>query len=413
MSLRAAILLAALGAVALAQWPQWRGPSRDGSIPAPAAPRPWPPQLTRLWEREVGQGYSGPIVDQQTVFVHSRLGHNEAVSALRLSDGRPLWAASYPAPFTQEPDGAAHGLGPFATPAISAGRLFTLSVTNVLHAWDAASGRLLWKRDASSEFSSGYPYFGASGSPLVWRDLVFTHLGGHRRGNIETPGHGAIVALRASDGRELWRWSGDGPAVGSSPIFCQFQSQTHLVYETKKLIAGLDPSTGHELWRIPYPVPMDNTISTPVCLANRLIASDYDAGFRSWLIESAGGQWTPRPSWRHRDASLFTSSAVPVAGLLAGFSHFRKGQLFLLNPHDGKVIWRGEPRAGEHATLIARGHELLVFTDNGLLLAGAIDREAFRPLRRYRLGDTLTWAHPALAGDLILYRNATRLAAWR
>jgi outer membrane protein assembly factor BamB len=335
------------------------------------------------------------------------------VSCFRLSDGQPLWSSGYPAPFVQDPSGGQHGRGPFATPAVSSGRLFTVSVTNVLHAWDASTGKQLWKRDGAGEFSNAFPYFGAAGSPLVWRDLVFTHLGGHRRGNIETPGTGAVVALRVSDGREAWRWTGDGPAVGSSPILCEFQKQTQLVYETKKHVAGLDPASGRELWRIPYPVAMDNTIATPVCLDGRLIMSDYDAGFRTWLIENRNGTWTPRPSWHHRDVSLFTSSPVPAAGYLAGFSHMRKGQLFLLNPHDGKVVWRGEPRAGEHATLIARGRELLVFSDAGTLLAGPVEREAFRPAQRYRLGGALTWAHPALAGEVILYRSGARLIAFR
>ncbi|NWF85056.1 MAG: PQQ-like beta-propeller repeat protein [Bryobacteraceae bacterium] len=410
---RLAVSMIALSPMAAAQWPQWRGPTRDGAAPTRTQARPWPSQLSKLWERDVGHGHSGPIADSSRVWVHTRNGANETVACLRLDTGARLWSASYPAPFEQDSSAAAHGCGPFSTPAFSGNRLFTISVDGVLSAWDADSGRFLWRRASGGEFGAAYPYFGAAASPLVWRDLVFTHIGGHRRGKMETPGAGAFVALRVSDGREQWRWAHDGPAMGASPVLCEIQGRTQLIFKSKKNMAGLDPATGRELWRIPYQVAMDNTIATPLCIADRVITSDYDAGLMSWRVERTGQTWTARPSWRHRDASLFMNSPVLAAGFVAGFSHFRKGQLFLLNPHDGKIVWRGDGRSGEHASLISRGSELLVFLDDGTLLAGVIEREAFRMTRRYRLGEANTYAHPALAGDLLLYKTGSRLAAWR
>jgi outer membrane protein assembly factor BamB len=393
------------------QWPQWRGPDRDGRLPP--SPASWPPRLELLWQRDVGEGHSGPVAGSDSVFTLSRRAGDEVVTCLRLSSGAVVWTASYPAPFEQDPSARDHGLGPFATPSIDAGRLFTFGITSTLSAWDAASGRLLWRTQHTPGSSFPYPYFGNASSPLAWNGRVFVHLGGHRRGDIEDPGSGPFVALDAATGRELWRWAADAPSIGSSPILCSFSNTTHLVFKTQKHIVGLNPANGAEFWRIPYRVAMDNTITTPVCYEGKLISSDYDSGFKAWRIDRDGNAWTPRLLWSHRHASLFTSSPVVAAGLLLGFSHFNKGQLFALEAKDGSLLWRGEPRSGEHATLLHRGDQLLVFLDDGRLLAGPAARTPFVPARSYRLSPPGLWAHPAFAGNALLIKHGTRLSAWR
>jgi outer membrane protein assembly factor BamB len=394
-------------------WTQWRGPGRDGSAPPRSTAEPWPAKLGLLWERGVGGGYSGPITDGHDVWVHARRGEREIVTRLRLASGEPVWTRGEPAPFQQDEAARGHGLGPYATPALAEGRLFTLGIRAVLSAWDAASGRLEWRRDYAKEFDPPYPYFGAAASPLVWEGLCFVHFGGPKGGEpTEGSMVGAMVALRASDGREVWRWGGDGPALGASPIIHRFAGRPQLVFKSQMLIVGVDPASGQELWRIPYKVDMDNTIVTPLFLGDHLLTSDYEQGMDAWHILRAGEAWRARELWSNRSAPLFTSSPVVAAGRLVGFSHFRKGQLFVMDPRDGSVLWRGEPRWGEHATLIARGDEVLVFREDGSLIVGEVSGSGFRVLRTYRLGGRTTWAHPALVGDRILVRRGQRLAVY-
>ena len=396
-----------------ADWPQWRGPLRTGAARAPFRAQDLPPRLTRLWEREVGGGYAGPVVSGGRVWVHSRQGGREVVRALGLGDGEVLWSRSYPAPFRQDDDALEHGLGPYATPAFADGRLFTFGVTAVLSAWDAATGELLWRRASADEFDPGFPYFGAAASPLVWGGLCFVHLGGHERDGMEDAGAGAMVALRVSDGREVWRWSGDGPALGASPVVQLIDGRPQLVFKSMRLILGLDPATGRELWRKPFQMPMDNTIVTPLFLGDRLLTSDYDSGFLAWRIERLGEAWRIRRLWRHREVSLFNSSPVLAGGLVVGFSHLRRGQLFVLDPKDGAVLWRGPPRGGEHATLISWSDEVMVIQEGGTLLLAEVSRAGLRPFRKYRLGHSVAWSHPAVVGDRIVFRDGTRLAVSR
>jgi len=415
--------LAVLGVVALVvdpraagsvDWPHWRGVNRDGRVAAPLPPAGLPPRLTREWAREVGGGYSGPVTAGDRVWVHSRQGEKEAVSAFRLASGEPTWSSSYDAPFVQDPSAGAHSRGPYATPAIADGRLFTFGVTGVLSAWDAATGRLLWRRQSGPEFRGRFPYFGAAASPFVWGQLCFVHLGGDDRKNADGPGSGAMTALQVADGREMWRWTGDGPAMGASPIVATVGGREHLVFKTKRKIVGLDPQTGKELWQFAYVVSQGNTIVTPLVLGDRLVTSDYDFGIAAWQIRpgSPSGAWSARSLWQTRDASMFMSSPVVIDGLVVGFSHFRKGQLFTLDPANGTITWRGGVRGGEHATLVAWGDRVLVFGEDGWLEIHRVSRGGLALERRYQVGGALSWSHPAVTGTRILVRDGTRLAAF-
>jgi outer membrane protein assembly factor BamB len=341
--------------------------------------------------------------------VHSRRGGNEVVSSLRLEDGDLVWSREYPAPFQQDPSATNHGEGPYPTPALADGRLFTFGARSVLSAWDAGSGDLAWRADYAREFDPAYPYFGAVASPLVWGGLCFAPFGGAREGD---PGKGAMVALRVADGQEAWRWTGEAPATGASPIIREIAGQPQLVFKSKALIVGADPRTGRELWRIPFRVSQDNTIVTPLFAGDRLVTSDYQMGVWAWRILPDGDGWSVRELWENPAVSIFTSSPVLAAGQLVGLSEKRRGQLCGLDPVDGEIRWRGEPRWGEHASLIARGDEVLVFREDGSLVVGEVSANDFHIVRDYRLGKTTAWAHPAIMDNRIIVRDGDRIAVY-
>jgi outer membrane protein assembly factor BamB len=406
-------LLLGLPAAVHGEWPQWRGPARDGSVAARPRGEAWPPRAVLLWEREVGEGYSGPIVARDRIWVHGREGGQEVVSSLGLDTGDELWTRRYRAPFEQDPSAWAHGRGPYATPSLADERVITLGTTAVLSAWDAESGTLLWRKDYSDEFDPNHTLFGAAASPLVWDGLCFTHFGGPEEGKLGDPGPGAMVALSVVDGRERWRWTGDSPGLGSSPVIQVVDGRPHLVFKARATIVGVDPRNGKELWRIPFEVMEDNTIVTPLFVDEVLVTSDYDKGMYAWRLEGQKDTWNARELWHRREASLFMSSPVVVGELVIGFSHFKRGQLFGLDPGNGRVLWRGPARWGEHASLIAWGDQVLVFREDGSLVVGEVSREQFRTVRTYRLGGERMWGHPAVVDDRIIIKDGTRLAVYR
>src|SRR5687767_7957114 len=129
MTLRSFVLAAGvLGSVVLgggtvgaqrptADWPQWRGPNRDGSAPSFTPPKTWPESLTQRWKVDIGLGYATPVVVGNRVYTFSRRDENEVVAALDAATGKQIWQAQYPAPYMLVKAAAGHGMGPKSTPA--------------------------------------------------------------------------------------------------------------------------------------------------------------------------------------------------------------------------------------------------------------------------------------------------------
>ena len=222
-----------------------------------------------------------------------------------------------------------------------------------------------------------------------------------------------MAALSVFDGSEEWRWTGDAPAIGASPIISVIDEQVQLVFKSEEKIVGLDPRSGKEFWQIPFKVQMDNTIVTPLVIDDQLITSDYRMGLRSWRIFSDGESWEARELWKNDRVCMFMSSPVFAAGQLVAFSDFRKGELIGLDPGDGSIMWRGEPRSGEYATLISWGEDVMAFLEDGSLVVGKVSRDRFQILQRYRLGGSKMWTHPAISDNRIVIRDGSRLVVFQ
>ena len=163
-------------------WPGWLGPERNGWVSDFQPPAQWPKQLKKVWQVKVGGGYGSPLVAGGLVFQHARQGEEEALWCLDLETGSAKWRQSHVVPFKMGLGGELHGKGPKSSPALANGRIFTMSITGVLSAYETASGKLLWRRDYSRRFANSHPYWGVSTSPLVDGKRVIVHFGGDEEG---------------------------------------------------------------------------------------------------------------------------------------------------------------------------------------------------------------------------------------
>jgi len=194
------VVVAGLSALASSQnasldYTQWRGPNRDGSTASFTEPQSWPDNLTRKWKVDVGLGYATPLVVGDRIYVFSRQGESEVMSALEAATGKVLWKTGYPASFTSNQAAARHGQGPKSTPVFANGRLYSIGMTGIVTAFDAASGKQLWQKPGSDVM----PLFTSHAfSPLVDRGLVIFHVGGHDKG--------ALTAFDAKTGDVKWEW---------------------------------------------------------------------------------------------------------------------------------------------------------------------------------------------------------------
>jgi outer membrane protein assembly factor BamB len=384
------IVLALAGGVAAADWPQWRGPSRDG-VAGVSAPRTWPAALTRAWSVPVGLGHAAPVVVGARVFVFAREGEDEVLRALDLGTGREVWKQSYPAPYRMNPAAAGHGPGPKSTPVVAGGRVFTLGIGGILSAHDAEGGLLLWRKHPG-QFPSPAPKFGAAQSPVVDGGRVIVHWGGSEGG--------ALAAFDVATGALRWQWTEDLPAYASPVV-----ADTRLV--------GLDAEAGRLLWSVPITTSYEQNSVTPLVIGDRVVFSGLDHPLRAVRIARAGAGWQALPAWENEDVPLYMSTPVAAGGRVFGFTHRRKGQLFAVDAATGATVWTSDARLGENASLAVAGPVVLALLDGGELVAFEASAARFQPLHRSTVASSATWAHVALVDGGLLVKDVNAVTHLR
>jgi outer membrane protein assembly factor BamB len=388
--------------VASAQWAQWRGPNRDGIVPSANVPPAWPKQPVLKWTQRIGEGYSSPVVDNGIVFVHSRQDPEEIVTAFDLGSGKTVWSAKYPAPFTKNPYATQMSKGPFSTPLVSNGRLFTLGASGVLSSFDAATGALKWRKDFSKSVDTSKLFTGTAMSPIIASGLLIVHVGDDRAG--------AFRAFDPQTGAEKWALTGHGPGYASPVVVGSAAPQ--LVTLTDSAVVGVEVRTGKLLWSLPFPDEFHENVVTPVMAGNVLVISGTRKGTFGFRLEQQAGKWTPVQLWHNPDLPMYLSTPVADGSLLFGFSNKRKGQLFCLDAKTGKAAWTSEGRVATNASLLSVGPNLAVFTTDGELILLQRNNTKYSESRRYQLSSSPIWAHPVLLRDAIVVRDTESIAVW-
>lgn len=378
-------------------WPQWRGPHRDGVAIGFPEPKAWPEKLTLKWKVAVGEGHASPVVADGRIYVHTRQGDREVVTALRPENGQTVWQEGYAAPYTMNPAATSHGKGVKSTPVVQDGRIFTFGIAGTLSCFDAKTGKPQWRK----EFGS--PDFGVATSPVVDGGMVIVHVGGETQG--------ALTAFDAATGVEKWSWKGDGPAY-ASPIVVEIAGARQVVTQSRDNIIGVAAATGALLWRIPFKTVYAQNIVTPVLYRDTLIFSGIEKPVMGVRVIKHGAEWTTETIWQNKDFSMYMSSPVVAGDLLFGFTERKRGQFFCLRPSDGTALWSSDGRQGDNAAIVAAGSVLLILTPDANLTVARQSDKAFEPLRKYSVADSATWAHPVVLGRGILIKDATNLALW-
>ena len=383
-----------------ASWPQWRGPARDGVASAFTVPTAWPAQLTRKWEATVGVGHSSPVIAGNRVIVHTRQGTSEIVAAYDLESGKQLWQQSVEAPYTVNPAAAGHGPGPKSTPAIAAGRVFTLGISGIFSAHDLATGKLLWRKNAPP----APPEYGTATSPLVDGGSVIAFLGGK--------GAGALTAMDAATGAVKWEWKGDGPGY-SSPIIATLAGTRQVIVQSETRLVGVNAADGRLLWETPIKTPYNQNSVTPFVVNGLVIYSGLENPTIALRVTANQGKgWSVAPAWRNEDVSMYMSSPAATGNGLFGLSNRNRGQFFAIDAASGKTLWTTKGREAENASIVRAGDYLLLATTNSELVVARANAAQYEEVKRYSVADSAMWAHPAFAGRTIIVKDVNKLTAW-
>jgi outer membrane protein assembly factor BamB len=389
---------------AAGRWPQWRGPSRTGVLPQAEAPRTWPAELMKGWSVDVGEGYSSPVADDARVYVHSRRDPEEVVAAIDLTTGKVAWEQRYKSPIEKNPYAKEMAKGPYSTPLLTHGRLYTFGTAAILSAWDAPTGKLLWRKDFSARIDTSKLFCGTAMSPLETASGLIVHIGDDREGSM--------IALDPATGKERWTAAVSGPGY-ASPIEIAVGGTSQIVTMTTRSVIGVDTASGKLLWEFPFKDEWNENIVTPIAVQDGVIVSGVRQGTRRLSLAKAGGVWKATEAWHTADVGMYLSSPVLARDTLFGHSTRRKGQFVAIDPVTGRIKWSTEGRDATNASIIAAGSHLLFLTTEAQLIVTALDPQAYAEVRRYTVAPSAIYAHPIVFRDRVIVRDATSVRMWR
>lgn len=376
-------------------YPQWRGSDRDGSASGFVEPTPWPDALTRRWRVVVGEGYASPLVVGNIVYVFSRSGGREVLSALDAGSGAQLWQSGYAVPYTPSGPTAAHGSGPKATPLLHDRKIITLGISGIVAAFDAEKGTLLWRSAEPTEA----PFFSAASSPVGEGRLAITHPGNY----------GPLTAFEVSSGKVAWRAGGD--AFFMAPNVVTLHGVRQIVSVTQAAVIGVAPEDGRLLWEFPWAGGRSGGIM-PLLYADKLIVSATTAGVMAISPRLRNGSWVVEKAWETSTIEMYISHPVLIGDTLFGFSRRGSGQLFALDARDGRVLWLGEPRFATNVAFAKAGDLLFVLKDDAQFVIARAKAAGFEPLKTYDVADSATWAQPVVSGRRLFVKDVSTLTLW-
>ena len=406
-------------AVVADDWPQWRGPGRDGvwyekgMVETFAAP-----VLPIKWRVEIGPGYNSPTVARGRVFVMDRVTRPhevERVLCLDARTGKALWQHEYECRYKK----VGYPAGPRAAVTVDGAYAYSFGAMANLFCLNVADGKVLWQKDLLAAYQAKTPIWGFASSPLVYKDLLIVQAGGI---------NGAcLVAFDKSTGQEQWRTL-DDKASYSSPILVKQAGQQVLICWTGGNVVGVNPDTGRIHWQIPFkPRKMILNIADPVVSGNFVYFSAFYDG--SLLIKLDQDRLSAETVWRRIGESERNTDALHccISTPLVTGDHIygvdSYGELRCLDLHTGDRIWESQeavPRARwSNIHMVRQAGRLWLFNERGELSICRLSPQGYHEISRAKLIEPTTeqlkqrngvcWSHPAFANRCVFARNDQEL----
>jgi outer membrane protein assembly factor BamB len=384
-----------------ADWPQFLGPSRNGVSAETGLLKSWPANGPAvLWEKDIGTGFSGPVVSGSALILFHRVGDNEVVECLGAADGKERWKFDYA---TDYRDDFGKGNGPRSTPLVAGNRVITLGAGGQLNCLDLETGKKLWEHSLLSEYEARKGYFGVGTSPLVEGDLVLVNVGGKEAG---------IVAFDKGSGKEAWRAT-SGDASYSSPVAATIAGTRHVFFLTREGLVSLDPRTGSvrfsKRWRARYAASVN--VATPLVVGDQVfISASYETGAALLGVQKDGVE----EIWKGDGIlSNHYNTSVYHDGFLYGVDgrQEERAQLRCVEWKTGKVRWTQE-RFGCAFLILAEGSLVALGEDGDLVLIEATPQAYREKARVPRALSRGCRAPLALANGRLYGRDERKLICW-
>src|SRR5262249_46238229 len=311
-------------------WPQWRGPTRDGVWRETGVLETFPRQgLEIRWRAPVGPGWSSPVVAQGRVYLTdsqlTRPKLKERVLCFAEATGKPLWTYSYEVNYPDWVFTPGQETGPSATPIIEAGRLYALGGSGELHCFDAIKGDMLWQKRLDKDYQA--PQLWCRPSPLIDGDRLILFIG-------RKPG-ACVIALDKKSGKEIWK-ALDETVTNSSPLVVEAGGKKQLIVWTQESVTSLDPATGKKFWRERLATSNNDAISSPVFQKTLLLIG----GMMFQLDPNKPAATILWPNTKALSQRILSNTSTAILQGDYVFSAKSSGEFVCLEASTGKQVWK-------------------------------------------------------------------------
>jgi outer membrane protein assembly factor BamB len=376
-----------------ADWPQWRGPDRDGISNETGLLTSWPQGGPKVvWRVSgLGVGYSSFSIVGGRMFTQGQRGKQEFVLALDVKTGNKLWETVTSRDFEND-----RGSGPRGTPTFDNGKLYAMTGEGTVVCLDAATGKILWQVDSVRQFGGSVPHWGYSESPLIDGDRVIVMPGG--RG-------ASLVSLDKRTGAVQWK-TGNDPAGYSSAILADVGGSKQVIVLSGQSAFGVQESTGELLWRYNKIANNVANIATPIYHDGAVfLSSAYDTGCALLKLNPKGMQEV----YFNRDMMNHYSSSILLDGVLYGYSN---ALLTAMDFKTGKQLWRNRS-VGKGSVTYAEKH-LYALGEDGMVGLIEASPDAYKEVSRfeYQKGSLPSWSPLVISDGRMYLRDQDNLTSY-
>lgn len=381
-------------------WPQWRGPERNGLSKDTGLLKQWPSSGPRqAWAiSDLGEGYGSLAIKGDRIFVQGTRGEASAVFCLNRADGKTVWSAAL-GPKVNE----GKGNGPRSTPTVDNDRIYVLTENGDLACLNARDGSPVWRKNILKDFGGSNPGWLISESPLIDGGRVIVTPGGRGAG---------LVALDKMTGKEIWRATDISEEAGySSAIAADVGGVRTIMNFTSRSAVGIRASDGRLMWRNSSAANGTANCTTPVFADNKVFfTSDYGTGSALLGLSAQNGEVKAQELYFTKEMKNHHGGLVLVNGYLYGFSG--SSGLTCVEFATGKKMWMNRS-VGKGSLTYADGMLYLLGEKHAVGLAEA-NPNAYVEKGRFSIPDQGrdSWAHPVVIGGKLYIRNQGMLTAY-
>jgi outer membrane protein assembly factor BamB len=400
-------LFPAARAALAADWPQFRGPHRDGNWEETGILQSFPKAGLKIrWRQPVGGGWASPVVVQGRVFVFdvelTKPSARERLHCFDEKTGKLLWKYVYEEKYGEWSFVPERGAGPTATPIVEGDRIYIVGANGNAHCLDVKTGAIIWHKNIGQEYQVAE--MSCRPSPLLDGSLLIVFTGAK-------PG-ASVMALDKLTGKEVWK-ALDDPVSNSSPLIISAGGRRQLIVWSDSSLASLDPINGHLYWREPMVTSNNDSVAMPVFHEGRLLVSGL-------MLDVSANPPAPAFRWpeiRTPAKRILSNTSTPFFQGEFIFSAKGAGELVCLEAATGKKIWGTNSvtasKSGASIHITPQGGGFFLFTDEGDLIRAQLSPTGYREISRAHLIDP-TWpfgqtkfvyAPPAFANRHVFARN--------